>query len=133
MKGGEGKFWNEIRIPLNSMGDADRLESHATCIGRPDVNICLSGGIVWDIELKYSDNGKINLRPAQRMWFVKRGRVGAKACVFTKAVIQGEAVYFLNMINKIPDGDSLDDWINAAHVVWDHKVDYAEFEEILRA
>jgi hypothetical protein len=132
MKGGEAKFWHEIRIPLRGMGDVDRIESHATSIGRPDVNICLNPGITWDIELKYSDAGKVKLRPAQRMWFSKRRGVKAKACVFTKAVINGTPVYFLNMINHIPEGDRLDDWINSADIVWDRKMDYAQLEGILR-
>jgi hypothetical protein len=132
MNGGEAKFWrNELKNAFNAMGDVDRIESHSTSIGRPDVNICLDPGIIWDIELKYSDNGKVRVRPAQRMWFAKRMRVKANVAFLTKAVINGRSVYFMNMYP--PNENFLDDWINRAHVVWDDKIDFNELEEILRA
>lgn len=129
----ESKFWqNQLKTGFHAIGDVDRIESHSTSLGRPDVNICLNPSINWDIELKYSDNGKVHLRPSQRGWFSRRRRVRANALVLTKAIINGQAVYFINMIDKIPDGDRIDDWINLAHIVWDGKIDFGELEGILR-
>lgn len=134
MKGGEAKFWNELRVPFRAMGDCDRIESHATCIGRPDLNLALVGGTTWDIELKYSDNGKVVVRPAQRMWFSKRRKVGVtNACILTKAVCPQGTFYILNLIGDLPDTDKLDDWVAMADHCWDHKIDYSELEGIFRA
>lgn len=132
MSKGEDKFWDKIRAGLQSMGEVDRIESHATSIGRPDINMCLNPGIVWDIELKYSDDGKVKMRPSQRGWFKRRARVHGQAMVLTHVVTSREDMFMVNMVNHIPEEDDLDAWILVAHIIWDGGINWGQFEEILR-
>jgi len=135
MSGGEAKFWrNDLKFAFESMGDVDRIESHDTALGRPDVNLCLQGGVEWNIELKYCDSNKIKLRPSQKMWLRKRARVGGKVAVFTKVVTnRGVTFYLLHVGPAVARvSDELVDWVNTADVCWDDKINFGELEEILR-
>ena len=133
MKRGEQKFWrDQLQLPFKAIGDADRIESTGTALGRPDVNLVIPMGIVWDIELKYCDDGKVKMRPSQRGWFSRRKRFGHPCFVFTKVVTNSGVFYMINMNGHIPDGDVLNDWIADAHVVWDDNIDWVQFEEVLR-
>lgn len=130
--GGETKFWRkDLQVAFKALGDYDRIESHDVSIGRPDINICLSGGVVWDIELKYSDTNTTRLRPSQRGWFFRRRRVGGNCAVFTKWVRPNETLYLFNL--QFPDDDNMQDWADYAEVIWEGKIDWNELEEILRA
>lgn len=132
MKGGEHKFWTlDLRTGMNSIGHTNRIESHAATIGRPDVNICLHGGIVWDIELKYCDHNKVELRPAQRMWLKRRATVGGNCAVLTKVVGASGTFFLWNL--SWPDGNKLEEWIAMADHCMEDKIDIAQLEELLRA
>lgn len=132
MKGGEAKFWNRIRVALDSIGFADRIESHATSSGIPDVHFAVEPGIHWFIELKYCDAGKVKLRATQRGWFYKMKKTQGKAFVFTKVVNLGKEFYMIHMPWDIPKGDDLVDWENSAYLVWDDFINWSEFEEVIR-
>jgi hypothetical protein len=134
MSGGESKFWrNDLKVAFESMGDVDRIESHDVTLGRPDTNLCLHGGIVWDIELKYCDSNKVKLRPSQRMWLRKRAGVGGKVAVFSKVVSKDGTFFMLHIGPAVARvSDDLEDWIKTATHIWDHKIDFAELEEMLR-
>ena len=132
MRGGEAKFWREMKDKIRLIGDVDRIESHETSIGRPDINICIEGDIQWDIELKYTDTHGIEVRPSQRMWFKKRSKVQRRACFFTKVVRPNEILYLVNLINNTPDSNNLSDWILCARAIYNDNIDWEHFEEILR-
>ena len=127
----EAKFWkNDLKHGFKSMGDANRLESHATSVGRPDVNVCLVGGIVWDLELKYSNTNHTRLRPAQRGWLFRRRRVGGNCGVLTKWEQADTTLYLFNI--RFPDNNDMYDWEQYADAVWESKIDWAELEHVLR-
>jgi hypothetical protein len=121
-------------MAFRNLGHYNRIESHATATGRPDINLCMDSNIVWDIELKYvwDWNKGIVVRPAQRAWMLRRKRVGGKCCVLTKIVHENDTkTYILNM-NVIENSDPLD-WIEHAEMAWIDKIDFVELEEFLRA
>lgn len=134
MNKGESKFWrDDLRVAFQAMGDVDRLESHATSIGRPDVNLCLMDGIVWDVELKYTDCHTVKIRPAQKMWHSKRGRAGGNSCILTKVVLRDEKFFIFHYGRRARDlDDRLSTWIETADIIWDNKIDFVELEEIFR-
>jgi hypothetical protein len=132
---GEAKFWRvDLRLPFRELGHYNRLESHATAVGRPDINLCMDSNVVWDIELKYvSDWSRgIIVRPAQRAWMLRRKRVGGKCCFLTKLVYaNGDKGYILNM--SPPETPDVMAWVEHAEVYWADKIDFVELEELLRA
>ena len=132
---GESKFWQDIRNPLKNMGQVDRIESHATVLGRPDVNLCFLGGLITDIELKYTDciSKGIKMRAAQKHWHLSRYRVGGYSCVLSKVVLDGKTIIMLHHGHVAAKLDKqLSYWYETHHYMWIEKINFHELEEMLR-
>ena len=86
---GETKLWDYLRPKLKHYGHFERIESHETAIGTPDVNSCI-GGYCNHMELKYTENEKKTiLRPSQSNWFRNRVKAGGQPWLLLHAYIRG--------------------------------------------
>lgn len=118
---------------LRSMGFVNRVESHETSIGIPDICIILSqgGGTQW-IELKYTADNKVVIRPAQIMWIRQAQRMGYRPVILTRVVKEKEVLHMFHRSNTPLETDSLKEWELTADWIWGEDINYAELEEMLR-
>lgn len=113
------------------MGMVSRVESHQTAIGIPDVLLLLYNGPTRFIELKYTRDTRVVVRPAQIRWHREARRAGHRTAILTK-IEWARTSYILN-INRHPfDNNDAAHWINCADACWDDKLEYDELEELLR-
>lgn len=136
----ESDFWGRtLRGPLSKYGHVDRIESHATSIGRPDVNICTNKGIVIDIELKsclISNVGKrLKMRPSQKRWFKDRCAANGRCFVLARVEYaeKNRPEYILipgHVVHYLEDGDVLQ-WKSLAIVVWEWSLPVVDLIEII--
>lgn len=82
----ENDVWKWLRVNIfkNVAGlQVNRIESHATSIGFPDVAYCWHG-YNGHIELKYTrTGGEIELRPAQHRWMSDNVKAGGHPIILT--------------------------------------------------
>lgn len=127
----EQAFWrNDLRIGCHSIGHVNRVESHSTSIGVPDLEIQLYNGPQWWIELKVA-NPKVRVRPAQKLWHRERARAGGNRAFLLKSVV-GEVKYAFVKSLAVIDHVDPEYWLNAAEEVWIRHINWNELEEILR-
>lgn len=82
------------------------IETHATCPGFPDLEICYSG-LSQHIELKVTDKeGAIKIRPTQYRWFKDQVRAGGKPLLWVMHsgmhyIFQGAAIHCPDILTNI--------------------------------
>jgi hypothetical protein len=127
-------FWRtELKDAFRALGHCNRIESHATAIGVPDINLKVDcSNQDWWIELKVarSPGDEIEVRPSQWMWHRKRKRHGGLTAFFIRWDRPQGAVYTLN--TKIPYGnkDYLA-WARCARLVMHDYIDWIKVKETL--
>jgi hypothetical protein len=115
-------------------GDVDRIESHSVSIGRPDVNLCLSGGKVWDIELKYTKSNRVVLRPAQYAWVRRRVHVGGNVLIIIRSDNGKLRRHLAVLGGDMPDvkhNRTLSAWELQASAIWIGKIDRDDLRSML--
>lgn len=78
-KGLESTLWKTIQPLFPKSASVNRIESHSTSIGFPDVEFCIDG-CVGALELKAvaSLSEHVHVRPSQVGWFRRRMKAGGK-------------------------------------------------------
>jgi hypothetical protein len=135
----EKVLWNTIKDAIGHIGHFDRIESHATSQGRPDVNYCIDG-LEGDIELKVFDKkkGGFVLRANQNAWFCKRTKAGAvRAFILARHADDfGNKTYLLihgRASRTLIHDRSYEGWANQAMIVWKNVPDWMELKTALLA
>lgn len=123
MATGEQKLWNNIGPKLRRYGHFERIESHETALGMPDVDYCI-GGYSNKLELKYTASEKkgFRLRPAQAGWFKKRVRAKGQPWLLAMAEIRKTKGFILIAATDVPRlvyTTKVEDWFNAGVIVWE--------------
>jgi hypothetical protein len=118
-------MWKYLGPKLRFAGHFERIESHETAVGTPDVNYCIRG-YNNHIELKYTekDNGCI-LRPSQCGWFKKRIKAKGQPWLLLQANIRGTRGYALIPGTNVPPlvrTKDVQDWLEAGIMVWKDKI-----------
>lgn len=131
---GEKKFWDYLRFKLRPYGHFERIESHETAIGTPDVDYCIKG-YNNKLELKYTEkeNGCI-LRPAQAAWFKKRVAAGGQPWLLLQTNISKTRGYALIPGVNVPNlvhTKNVEDWLAAGRAVWADTLNIEELVEFL--
>ena len=136
----ESDFWGRTLCgPLSQLGHVNRLESHATSIGRPDVNMCTKRGVTVDIELKsclISNAGKrLKMRPSQKRWFKDRCAVNGRCFVLARIEYsEKRRPEFLlipgGVVHVLQDGDVMQ-WKSLAVAEWEWTIPMAELLDLL--
>jgi hypothetical protein len=132
---GEHKMWKYLAPKLKPYGHFERIESHETAIGTPDVEYCI-GGYTNRIELKFSDSEKkgLRLRPSQAGWFRKRVKAGGQPWLLAQALVRKKRGYVLVAGSDVPalvHTTRIDAWLEAGLMVWEDKIDVEELIQFL--
>ena len=131
----EAKFWQtELRDGFNALGHCCRVESHSTCVGIPDVNLHLTQGPEWWIEIKTAIGAdKVEVRPAQWGWHKRRRQIGGRCMFLTKwTPSNGTATRYLVNINGPFVKDDMYEWAERANLIMLDEFNWRLFEEVLR-
>lgn len=127
----EAKLWQEIRAPISYLGQVNRIESHATSIGVPDVELGCINGNQWWIELKAQDPKKgIAMRPAQKGWHLHRAKRGGKSLVLTKTLGNNYMLHWGDIAAKLP-AHEMDEWAASCLYWWNQRINWEQFKDFL--
>lgn len=125
MSQGETKMWNYLGPKLRPYGHFERIESHETAIGTPDVNYCIEG-YCNHLELKYTKKEKgCVLRASQSGWFRRRCRAKGQPWLLLCADIRQTRGYTLIPGTNVPGlvhTKDAKDWLRAGIMVWEEKI-----------
>lgn len=133
----EKRLWQTLKDGLDHAGHFDRIESHATSQGRPDVNYCIDA-CVGDIELKIYDRkrGGLILRANQNAWICNRVRHGGRVFILARYDDEfGNATYMLipgSRSKELIHDRSYDGWYNQATFAWQNKINWSELKAVLK-
>ncbi len=131
---GEKKMWDYLRPKLKPYGHFERIESHETAIGTPDVDYCI-GGYNNKLELKYSERDKgCILRPSQCAWFKQRVKAQGQPWLLLHSHIRGKRAYSLIAGADVPplvNTKDVVDWITRATIVWQDGIDVGQLVQYL--
>jgi len=135
MNQGEKKFWEYLAPKLKKYGHFERIESHETAIGTPDVNYCIRG-YCNHIELKYTNTEKrgLRLRPSQSRWFRDRVKSEGQPWMLCHIHLRGKRGYVLIPgvhVPKLVHTTRITDWMEAGVVGWENKLEIEELVEFL--
>jgi len=122
---GEKKMWNYLGPKLRFAGHFERIESHETAIGTPDVGYCIRG-YNNHMELKYTEkeNGCI-LRPSQCAWFKKRVKAKGQPWLLLQMKIRDTRGWALIPGCDVPPlvhTKNVIEWMQAGVVVWKNQI-----------
>lgn len=134
----EKRLWDTLKEGMDHTGHFDRIESHATSQGRPDVNYCIDGR-EGDIELKIYDRkrGGFILRASQNAWFCNRIRSGSsRAFILARYDDEfGKSTFLLidgkNSRHLIHDR-SYEGWKEQSRLIWSQKINWSELKAVLK-
>lgn len=131
----EKALWRDkLRDGFHALGHCNRIESHATGSGIPDINLKVPGfPMDWWIELKVArlPGDKVAVRPAQWRWFRQRWFAGGLAAFFTAWHRPHGVVYTFNMEGPW-NKDKYEDWREQATLVMKSHVDWHKLTEVLK-
>lgn len=135
MNQGETKFWKFLGPKLKKYGHFERIESHETAIGTPDVEYCING-YTNRLELKFTDSEKkgLRLRPSQAGWFRKRIKAGGQPWLLAHLDIRGLKGYVLIPGDKVPELTNttrIEAWLHSGVVVWQKEIPVLRLVEFL--
>jgi hypothetical protein len=133
---GETKMWQYLAPKLKPYGHFERIESHETAVGTPDVEYCV-GGYTNRIELKYTATEKrgFRLRPSQAGWFRKRVKAKGQPWLLAQSDIRNHRGFVLVAGTDVPalaHTTRITDWLEAGTMVWEDKIIIEELMEFLR-
>jgi hypothetical protein len=127
-------MWKYLYPKLKPYGHFERIESHETAIGTPDVEYCI-GGYTNRLELKYTEKDKgCHLRAAQCGWFKKRVKAKGQPWLLLHANIRGTRSYALIAGADVPPlvhTKDVQDWLTRSTVVWKDKIVIEELIQLL--
>lgn len=131
----EKKMWKYLGPKLRPYGHFERIESHETGVGIPDVDYCIKG-YCNHLELKYSERekGGLRLRPSQVGWFRKRIHAGGQPWLLAGMKIRDTRGYVLIPGTNVPalkQTTDAKDWLMAGIAVWEEKIIIEELVEFL--
>lgn len=129
---GERKMWDYLGPKLRFAGHFERIESHETAVGIPDVSYCIKGYNNF-IELKYTEkeNGCI-LRASQCAWFKKRVKAKGQPWLLLQMKIRDTRGWALIPGCDVPPlvyTKNVIDWMHAGVIVWKDQI---VIEELIR-
>lgn len=132
---GEAKMWKYLAPKLKPYGHFERIESHETAVGTPDVEYCING-YTNRIELKFCDSEKrgFRLRPSQCGWFRKRVKAGGQPWLLAQGLIRKKRGYVLVAGTDVPElvhTTKVTDWFEAGIAVWEDKINIEELVAFL--
>lgn len=131
---GEKKLWESLRPKLKPYGHFDRIESHETAIGTPDVDYCIKG-YSNKLELKHTaKENRCHLRASQCGWFKARVKAGGQPWLLLEANIRDTRGYALIAGSDVPalvHTRDVKDWLMAATMVWQNKIVIEQLIEFL--
>lgn len=134
MSRGEKKMWDYLRPKLKPYGHFERIESHETAIGTPDVNYCING-YCNHLELKYTEkeNG-CKLRASQSAWFRSRVKAKGQPWLLLQAKIRDTRGYCLIPGTNVPGlvhTRDVKDWLYRGIMVWEETIIIEQLVEFL--
>lgn len=123
---GEQKMWKYLAPKLKSYGHFERIESHETAIGTPDVDYCIEG-YCNHLELKFTESEKrgFRLRPSQAGWFRRRIKAGGQPWLLAQSIIRDKRGYVLVPGTNVPAlarTTRIKDWLMAGVMVWEDQI-----------
>jgi len=128
-------MWKYLSPKLKKYGHFERVESHETAIGTPDVEYCIEG-YTNRLELKYTEREMgCHLRAAQCGWFKKRVKAKGQPWLLLHAKIRGKRSYALIAGADVPPlvyTKDVQDWLTAAVMVWEDKIDIEQLVDFLK-
>jgi len=134
----EKRLWDTLKEGMGHTGHFNRIESHATSQGRPDVNYCIDG-FEGDIELKIYDRrrGGFILRANQNSWFCNRVRSGSTRCFILARYDDdyGNVQYLLIPGSKsraLIHDRSYEGWRQQAKLIWDDRINWSQLKAELK-
>ena len=135
MSRGEAKMWKYLGPKLKVYGHFERIESHETAIGTPDVDYCI-GGYQNRLELKFTDSEKkgFRLRPSQAGWFRKRVKAGGQPWLLAQSQIRSKRGFVLVAGTDVPPlarTTKVTDWFEAGVMVWEDEIVIEQLVEFL--
>jgi hypothetical protein len=135
MSRGEAKMWKYLAPKLKPYGHFERIESHETAVGTPDVEYCING-YTNRLELKFTDTEKrgLRLRPAQSGWFRKRVKAGGQPWLLAQALVRKKRGYVLVAGSDVPSlvhTTRIADWLDAGLTVWEDQINIEELLQFL--
>jgi len=134
---GEQRMWKFLYPKLRKYGHFERIESHETAIGTPDVEYCING-YNNRIELKYtsSEVKGLRLRASQCSWFKKRIKAGGQPWLLAFIELTGKhRGYVLIPGVDVPSliyTTNVMEWLKAGVMVWRDTIDVDNLVEFLR-
>jgi hypothetical protein len=97
----ESDLWHELGLGMAKRWHANRVESHETSPGFPDVNYCISyNGAEGNLELKDGSKKVMpKMRNTQVRWHMFRYKAGGRSFIFSKIMNNdtGDNVYMLHL------------------------------------
>lgn len=132
---GEGRMWKYLSPKLKPYGHFERIESHETAVGTPDVNYCIRG-YCNHLELKFTDSEKrgLRLRPSQAGWFRKRVKALGQPWLLAQIKVRKKRGYVLVAGSDVPalaKTTRIADWLEAGTMVWEDKLAVEELIQFL--
>jgi len=134
---GEQRMWNYLYPKLKKFGHFERIESHETAVGTPDVEYCING-YNNKIELKYTSSYRhgFRLRPAQCAWFKKRVKAGGQPWVLAKAELPGKSIGIVLIagtdVPNLVHTTRVIEWLETGVMVWKDKIDIDNLIQFLK-
>lgn len=136
----EGLLWQRLRGGIAMVGRPHicRIESHATSVGFPDVEMCWDGVMIW-VELKSWDPKKgWHIRPSQLTWMRDRLMAGGKnifVIADRKTALGPMETYAVRVtpsfLRDYERHSSKDAIIANASLMWVGTVNFTELKEFL--
>lgn len=134
----EARLWKTLKEGMDHTGHFDRIESHATAQGRPDVSYCIDGR-EGNIELKVFDprRGGFILRASQNSWFCKHHKAGSeRAFILARYDLSSHGIIYLlirgeESRNLIHDR-SFETWKSLACQIWTDRINWSELKAVLK-
>lgn len=135
MSRGEARMWKNLAPKLKPYGHFERIESHETAIGTPDVDYCIRG-YQNHLELKFTDSEKkgFRLRPSQAGWFRKRVKAGGQPWLLAQSEICNKRGFVLVAGTDVPPlarTTRVTDWLKAGVMVWEDQIIIEQLIEFL--
>ena len=131
---GEMKMWKYLGPKLRPYGHFERIESHETAIGTPDVDYCIRG-YCNHMELKYTEQEKkCILRPSQCAWFKNRVKHMGQPWLLLQCKIRGKRGWVLipgTNVHQLVHTKDVEDWLRAGVMVWEDKIIIDQLIEFL--
>ena len=133
----EKRLWQTVKDGLDHAGHLDRIESHSTSQGRPDVNYCIDG-CMGDIELKIFDKrkGGLVLRANQNAWFCNRVRHNGRCFILARYDNDfGNSTFILiegRHSRALIHDRSYETWRDLAKCLWQNKINFSELKAVLK-